>query len=152
MKEKTGMLRGALLMLTISSVTIMLLPAFYPGINESSVLPPILGRIMLWFGMITGYLLLIIFYLKQKNSNKKEKLKGKIGIISFFSNKYGFFADVVLILSVILIIIFAILQAESMVLFSVLFGLVFISAHCHCIFNGRVFNTIIHKDRREGNE
>ena len=146
LKNQLKFLWAALGLLAVSAVSIMILPLYGLSVNSPVIIPLFAGTLLLWIGLIGGYTLLALFYRKNKNVKKE----GKIGVISFFRNPYGAAADVVLIMSVALTIVLGILVRDGEWLFSVLFGLVFISANCHCVCNGRVFNTIIQKNKERG--
>lgn len=146
LKKQTKMPLVALLFLAVAGIVIMLLPLFTSDSNSSFKLPILSGTITLWVSIIIGYLLMFLFYRKQKGL----AVKGRIGMLSFFRNKWGTVADLVLIASVTAIVIMAFLRTGTVAVFAVLFGLVFISANCHCVFNGRVFNTINQNTEERG--
>lgn len=99
--------------------------------------------LMLWISLFVGYIFMILFY--RKSSDKK--LKGKIGLISFFTNKFAVITDLLMILSVILMVVLSLLNVYTNVIYALLVSIFFISLNLHCVFNGKIFNNIISKKR-----
>ena len=95
--------------------------------------------LLFWISLLAGYILMILFY--QKNPDKK--LKGKIGIISFFTNKFAVITDLVMFASIIFMIVLSLLNVYFNVIYALLFSILFISLNFHCVFNGKVFNKMI---------
>lgn len=148
MKKSMTLLKISIIMLFVSTIAIILTPLTDYNAMGGKKFFSVFISFVLWIGIITGYIYLIFFY---RGMQKSEK-KGRIGVISFFSNRYSVFIDLIFILSLILIVVFAIINFRNTFVFSLLFGVIFISANLHCIFNGRVFNKLIEKKRREDNE
>lgn len=144
MKNSCKLLYAAIAFLLLSTAAIMLLPVYQIGADSQGAPLMPFGTIAFWVGAVGGCLLLILFYRKQKELHAK----GSIGIITFFRNPLAALADIVLILSVLITAVLAVFNLGSMIVFSILFGLVFLSANLHCIFNGRVYHTLRKKEER----
>ncbi|WP_316608199.1 hypothetical protein [uncultured Ruminococcus sp.] len=104
--------------------------------------------VAMWICLIAGYVLLILYYKKQ---DPPEHKRG-IGLISFFTNRYGTVCDFALIITVIALIVCVIVGVKTVLIYSILFGLIFLFINLHAVFDGRYVNAQLSKRRREGNE
>ena len=86
-----------------------------------------------WLSLLLGYIFMITFYVKS------EKPKGLVGVISFFTNKYGFVADCLLIASVVLTVALVLLNVYSNLIYSLLVSVIFFAFNLHAVLNGKVF-------------
>lgn len=101
--------------------------------------------LLFWGGLAAGYILLVLFYSK----NRKEKQKGLPGILKFFSNRYAAAADTGFFICILLLVIFSLIKFEQAWVYSVLLGGLFFSFHMHCILNGK---TAVLYFKKRGNE
>ena len=145
--KNTVLMKISIVMLCLSAIPIVFV-TFFDYKNGVSKVFSIIISVLFWIAIISGYLLLVVFYKQHRN----EKIKGRIGAIRFFRNKYAFLSDVVMIISIFILITSAVLKIKTSFLYSLLIGIIFISANFHCIFNGRVFNRLIQKKRSGSNE
>ena len=101
-----------------------------------------------WLTLIGGYVLLSIANRRRKRFIVKKmdgdlSMSQRTGLLSFFRNKYGTAADVVLLLSVIGLLVLGAAKATDGFLVYVLLSLLAVSFHMHCLFNGRVYKATL---------
>lgn len=143
MKISFRFLAISIIFLSISALSIALIPLYSMMGDEKSVSISYVGTALLWIGIIGGYITLFLFYRQYKQLNAK----GSIGAITFFRNRYASVVDLILILAVALVVVLALLKTGTVGIFSLLFGIVFLLLNLHCIFNGRVYHTLLSKKR-----
>lgn len=130
----------------ISSLSIVFL-AFYAGETKMTV-PKLLVALVFWIGLIAEQIL----FWKANSMRKKmlgEKSKGKIGLLSICKNKFANAADIVLLVSLILLILFAAFGILENIVQYILCFIIILSFRLHCILNGQNFSYINNK-KEEG--
>lgn len=90
-----------------------------------------------WLGLIIAVVMQILISLKLK----MEVTKNKIGVVSFFKNKYAVVFDVLMIVSIIITLILLVKHVNNFIVFLII-SLLIISFEMHCILNGKYFNTV----------
>ena len=143
MKNPFRLLIISIVFLSISALSIALIPLYSILGDENGTPVSYVGTALLWIGIIGGYITLFLFY----RQHKQLDAKGRIGAITFFRNKYASIIDLILILAIVLIVVLALLKTGTVAIFSLLFGIVFLFINLHCIFNGRVYHTLLSKKR-----
>lgn len=136
MKNKRKLPLLSVIMLAISASTIIL--SSFTDYNSDGMvrIMSLVLSICFWMGILIGYIYMFIFYRKKD----KKNLKGRIGIISFFTNRYAVVLDVIMILDILLIVVLSLINFKMALVYSLLLGILFLTINLHCIFNGRVFN------------
>lgn len=138
--------------LFLMSGTILFMPiASKAGENNRQVL--LLIGTVFWISAIAGYTMLLL-----ANSERKWFLKNKVGIdnkmnclpgiITFFTNVPATIADVVAILSFVLMVIINFTDRRYDYISYVLLFLLALSLNMHCLFNGRIYKTTKFKRTR----
>lgn len=148
MRNPFNLLFLAILFLLMTTLSIVLIPVYMTDNADQPTVFMYIGSVVFWFGIIAGYISLFLFYRR----NRKIGAKGRIGLISFFRNRYAAIVDLVLLLAIIAVVVLAVLNTGTVVIFSLLFGIIFLFFNLHCICNGRVFHTLISKKRSGRNE
>lgn len=143
MKISFRLLAISIVFLSISALSIVLIPLYSMMGDEKGAPISYVGTVLLWIGIIGGYVSLFLFYRQYKQLD----VKGRIGAITFFKNIYASIVDLLLILAVVLIVVLALLNTGTVWIFSLLFGIVFLLVNLHCILNGRVYHTLLSKKR-----
>ena len=115
------------------SVIVMAAIPVRSGINPVAVL----SGVMFWSGIAAGVAGQIVLLKKTRGL-----ISGKIGLISFFTNRFGFLADAVLVLSVSATVLTVFLSDKMGVLTFIIWSLLIFSFSMHCVLNGRKFNYI----------
>ena len=103
-----------------------------------------------WLGMIMEQIFLWSANAQRKRLNNSSEFP--IGLISFWKTTNGKIADIILIISILLIVILNLLKVSTgwIVLFSIL--ILFLSIQLHCFYNGRNYQVLInYKERKEEN-
>ena len=136
----------------VSSIAII--PSMFLGENEkSNLVIKIVFPLIFWLGLgFEQY-----FFWKSNNIRKEilsegnyRKLNAKLGMISFLQNKYGAIADLILIVSLIILILLTIIKVgEKSVQYIFIFLLV-LSFRLHTILNGKNFRYINYFVKKEG--
>lgn len=138
--------------LFLMSGTILFMPMVSKtGENNRQVL--LLMGTVFWGSAIAGYTMLLL-----ANSERKWFLKNKVGIdnkmnclpgiITFFTNVPATIADVVAILSFVLMVIINFTDRRYNYISYVLLFLLVLSLNMHCLFNGRIYKTTKFKRTR----
>lgn len=138
--------------LFLMSGTILFMPMVSKtGENNRQVL--LLIGTVFWISAIVGYTMLML-----ANSERKWFLKNKVGIdnkmnclpgiITFFTNVPATIADVVAILSFVLMVIINFTDRRYDYISYVLLFLLVLSLNMHCLFNGRIYKTTKFKRTR----
>lgn len=109
-----------------------------------------------WFFLITGNIIFGVINSRRKKEEEKLKVKRKSkvkpGVISFFSNRYAFVFDIMLVLSFVLCLIFYFIPVWNGKI-EIFFISVFVfSIHMHSFFNGVNYKYINKKRRVETDE
>lgn len=97
-----------------------------------------------WLGLIIAVVMQILISLKLK----MEVTKNRIGVVSFFKNKYAVVFDALMIVSIIITVILLIKHTNSFIVFLII-SLLIISFEMHCILNGKYFNAIFLKENNK---
>ncbi len=97
-----------------------------------------------WLGLIIAVVMQILISLK----SKMEVTKNKIGVVSFFKNKYAVVFDVLMIVSIIITLILLVKHVNNFIVFLII-SLLIVSFEMHCILNGKYFNTIFLKENKK---
>jgi len=135
---------ASILAFLLSSISFMFLYfADYQKNSFTKVLGYILPSIF-WLGLIIAIIIQILLYRKLKVKVDKNK----IGIISFFKNKYAMIFDVLMILFIIVTIILLIKNVNNFISFLII-SLLIISFEMHCVFNGKYFNYILTEEEKK---
>ena len=106
----------------------------------------VIASIVFWVMLIIGIAAQIMLYIIMRESIKSDftTKKRKIGLICCFSNRYAAVADLLMIVSaVILTVSFIFTDASNYFNYIILSVFVF-SFSMHCILNGRKFYYMIH--------
>lgn len=100
--------------------------------------------IMFWSGLLIGVGSQVLLWLRLRHL-----IRGRIGLLCFFRNRYGAIADIVLALSLIGVILILIFQTKAELLEMIIWALFIYSFPTHCVLNGRKFNYIYHIHRQQ---
>lgn len=106
----------------------------------------VIASIVFWVMLIIGILVQIMLYISMRESIKSDfaTKKRKIGLICFFSNRYAAVADLLMIVSMIILIISFILTDASNYFNYIILSVFVFSFSMHCVLNGRKFYYMIH--------
>jgi len=129
----------ALISLFISSYVIILIPFSDFGEGGFKTVLSYCISICFYLFLILGYILFIVANQKRKKQKltKKNRYKLKPGIIVFFSSLWGSIADIILIMSVVMVAMLMIFpNVFSDLIKYILIATFIFSVHMHSIFNG----------------
>ncbi|MGN0449497.1 MAG: hypothetical protein ACI4G0_03960 [Ruminococcus sp.] len=106
----------------------------------------VIASIVFWVMLLIGILVQIMLYISMRESIKSDfaTKKRKIGLICFFSNRYAAVADLLMIVSMIILIISFILTDASNYFNYIILSVFVFSFSMHCVLNGRKFYYMIH--------
>lgn len=128
----------------LSSVSFML---FYFVDYQKNNFAKALGYLLpaiFWLDLIIAVIMQILI-----SSKLKMKItKNRIGVVSFFQNRYAAIFDGLMIVSFIITVILLIKHTNSFIVFFII-SLFVISFEMHCILNGKYFNTIFLKENNK---
>lgn len=148
MKRQRNIPVLSIIMLTESSITIVLSPfTDYRTTGTVRSISVILS-LCFWVGLLVGYISLFMFYRKKSKSD----IQGKAGAVCFFRNIYAAITDIIMIADILLITILTLIEFRMALMYSSLLGILFLSIHLHCIFNGKIFNHSLKEKEEDKNE
>lgn len=109
-----------------------------------------------WYQILTGlvfWISLIVLIISQillsKKAEVSTEIKNKIGLITFFKNRYSAIVDIVMFISFILLIIFLFVFDSSNYVHSITIALSVFSFCMHCILNGKHFNMLLKEEEKK---
>ena len=103
--------------------------------------------IIFWLGLIAGVVFTILL---SKQIKATGIHKGKIGLITFFSNPIAIIFDCLMILSFIGSVLIVVFQSEQLIGYFVIALFIF-SFEMHCVLNGKNYLYIKQKKQEEKN-
>lgn len=110
--------------------------------------PPrtIIAGIAFWGMLIVGVVAQLMLYISMREPIKSDfsTKKRKIGLICFFSNRYAAIADLLMMVSAIILIISFIFTDASNYFNYIILSVFVFSFSMHCVLNGRKFYYMIH--------
>lgn len=124
----------------LSSLSFIL---FYFADYQKNGFTKVLGYLLpsvFWAGLVIGVIMQVVISVKLKG-----KANNRVGIISFFKNKYALIFDILMIISFIVTLILMILKINNFAAFLAISLMIF-SFELHCVFNGKYFNYILTKE------
>lgn len=136
----------------ITSFSFLVMPADGYLKFVTSNLITILSGSLFWFGLVLGFTALTILSSKMKKwcashhiDSGKNKIK-KIGLINFFKSKTAAVFDILTIISLILLIVFFIVDQYSVINYALCAVFTF-SLSMHSILNGKMYTFVCNKRR-----
>lgn len=138
-KKNRKILNLSIMGFFIMSVSILLLQVSDKNGSEWTY---IVG-LMFWLGLLGGVVLFAVYSKNIKKfiliaNNKNHTYKNrKIGLITFFSNKYASIADSVMILSALLFVILIIFTDGTSYICLIALALLAFSFSMHCVLNSK---------------
>jgi hypothetical protein len=134
----------------------------YDGVSETLPIKNIISGIVFWLSLIVGVVTQVILSRTVKKTLGRGYLKSKkkIGLISFFSNKYAAIFDIVMVAGCIGMIFSSIFSSYFGYLSYIIWFVFIFSFIMHCILNGKIyyyitkhnFNTQVKLQRSVENE
>ena len=145
-KHKSDVFLFVLLVISLFfvSLSFMLIPVETDILVGELSLMPFVSGIMFWAFLILAVVFLVVLSVKRKSFYTTYKLKEsekhkRIGLMSFFKNKYAVVIDILMFVSFcLLLMIFIVTDGkyyDSYVAITIFLFLFFM----HCIFNGKLF-------------
>lgn len=129
----------SLVFICIYSATILFMPLASDMSNKTNKMSVIILGMIFWLSFIIAYISLFLANRVRKSITIRKQDKSRIGLFSFFSNRSGIVADVLLLLSVVIFIISLFSpMANHWIIYIFLFFIV-LSLNLHCIFNGKIY-------------
>ncbi len=133
---------------TLNSCTFLLMPFIKKSLFDQSLAwkAASLGSIF-WASLIMAVLSVILSsvfrrkYLKNNGIDRKQ-IKGRIGLITFFSTVLGKIADFLLAASIAALAVVCLTRQTNNDITFVIIALLVFSLSMHCMFNGLIFKTI----------
>lgn len=112
----------------------------------------IIFPIIFWSGLIAEQI-----FIRKSNAVRKEieniggtrKFQGKPGIINVWKTQYGAIADIVFIVSLLLLVVFMIIDIGEEFIQCILIFILVLSFRLHCIFNGQNFRYKKYLEKRK---
>ena len=139
MKKDIQLMRALIVCITLSSLSLLFaLFVSSDGVSALTVIP----GIIFWGGLIAGYVMLFVIskhrkaYEKTAPRTERRVKKSRPGIITFFSSPAATVADIVMILSFVLTVVFAFIPGFSQTALLILIAVLALAVQMHCILNG----------------
>lgn len=147
----TRLINTAIVCSFISSFA--LLSCTFIGMNDiSDKIIGIIFPIMFWFGLVAEQILIWKSNAVRKeieNAGETLKFRGRPGIINIWENRYGAIADIVCIVSLLLLVVFMIIGIGEKTIQYILIFLLVLSFRMHCILNGQNFKYKKYLEKRK---
>lgn len=108
-----------------------------------------------WIGLISGYILLCVVNSHRKKyeaSKKSRRNTTGCGLIRFFSNSAAMVVDSILIITLVLFVLFRVLNNISIYFDLTVIALLICSIHLHGLFNGKNFKYINQDEAKKDEE
>ena len=149
LKQDVKLMKFVIAALALSSFSLIFtIFGDYNG-NTLNVIVAVTVGVVFWLFLILGYVVFsrIAVHRKQyeKTQNisrsdndkpRKDDNKKKPGIICFFSNPYAVAADIALLVSLAVNVIFLFIPSVNQVAETIFIAILVFSLHMHCILNG----------------
>lgn len=105
---------------------------------------------MFWLFLIVGYVVFAIISKHRKNYEKLNRVRGtrpvrtksRNGMFCFFSNKYAMIADIVMVVSLIITLVFMFIPTLNQNVAVFFVAILIYAVHMHAILNGVNFRYI----------
>ena len=131
-KSSRELFRLTLIFSAISSAVILAVPIMANAGKARKIILPLI----FWVGFIMEQ---IMFRRFAKSVGGEKQRKNSPGVIAFFKTGEGKKADIVLIVSLVLFILFAVIQKDESIIQYILIFAAVMSFRLHAIFNGRYY-------------
>lgn len=131
----------------LMSITFLIMPFGETDMNSGTSPLTIISGIIFWLCLIAAVVAQAILSneFKKMTKDAKNVSERKIGIISFCQNKEGMAADICFLLSLITFIVLMLVTDGTMYFCYILMSMIVFSFCMHCIFNGKIYNTLFAK-------
>ncbi len=131
------------------SITFLLMPLGVngPENNDPNVMTIILG-LSFWLTLFAGIITQLMLFRKFKQLPSKCKNHYGLGLIHFFQNKKAAVADLCCMVSLVLFIVFMLIDG-TMYIGYVLLSIAVFSFYMHCALNGKIYNTLFEKQNKK---
>lgn len=129
-KSSGELLRLTLICSLVSSLAVLLIPILGGAEKLRAVIVPII----FWAGLIAEQIMFRFFAKSIYNEKGKRELPGAV---SFFKTEEGRKTDIVLIISLVLLILFTVIQKRESIIQYILIFIVILSFRLHSVFNGK---------------
>lgn len=157
-KDKT-LMKFVVISLAISSFSLLLVMfGDYNG-NALNKAIAVLTGVLFWGFLIIGYVILGIISGHRKTYERKNRAdlgrkanrdaNKRPGIICFFSNQKAIIADIVMIVSFIINLIFMFIPSVNQVVAVIFIAIFAFAVHMHCVLNGVNFRYIAHISKND---
>ncbi|MBQ7134424.1 MAG: hypothetical protein IJO20_08030 [Ruminococcus sp.] len=143
------LMKGALISLSVSPLSILL--TFWGDYNGKvlNVIIAYLVGVLFWAGLISGCAMLFVVN-KHRKADKSFRSKKKLpGVISFFSNQHAMLADVFMAISFVLLLVFLFVPWFNQGVTVVLIAVFLFAFNMHCVLNGMNFKYIQYMKKKE---
>lgn len=127
-----------ILLLISSALILMSNVADYRSNKQIIIAASYLLSLAFWICLITGW---VMRYMLFRRLKKNELIKGSPFSLNIFSNIYSIIADVVLLLSIILLALAYIFDFSNIVK-TICISLIIFTVQMHFVLNGKVFKYI----------
>lgn len=148
MKKDITLMKLVFISLFVSSFSVILSVFADYKASDFRIVLGYIGAVLFWICLIIGYVLLWMISKHRKEferTNKpahRFKKSKKPGIIRFLSNKYAMIADVAMVVSLIVTLVFIFIPSLNQNVAVVFVACLIFSVHMHSILNGLNFTYI----------
>lgn len=129
----------SLLAIGISAAAILFVPMVSEFREQNIMWPTYAVAFAFWIGLLVCYGIQVAVFQKEKNPGKR-KLPA---VVRFFSNRYALVADIMLLLSFVIVILMNRFAVQGVIAF-LFIAVFYLSFHMHCLLNGANYRTCIH--------
>lgn len=131
----------------LTAVDVICMPLFENNTSTTNTVISVILGVVFWVGILGG---IVCDLLLSKRRRKAQYQSGKLGVISFFSNRYAKIADIVAVISFIASLAVLISETTAAV-GAVALGMFIFSFAMHCVFNGKNYHYITNSTEEKNN-
>ncbi len=134
------------------SISFLLMPIESKSTTESISVISLISGVLFWLSIICGIVTQVALSNRSKvwlasNKIRRNNIKRRLGIVSFFQNRFAVVADITMIIGLVGLII-SVLMTNGIGYACYIFLALFVfSFSMHCILNGKTFYVITNKGK-----
>lgn len=143
------LMKGAIIALTISPLSILLtFWGDYNGTALNVIIAYMIG-VLFWAGLVAGCVMLFFVNKHRKSDDSFRPKKKKPGVISFFSNQQAMLVDILMVILFVLFLVFLFVPWFNQGVTVVLMAGFLFAFNMHCVLNGVNFRYIQYLGKKE---
>ena len=136
MKNTVKLMKLSLLCIAVSSLSLICVAFADFGGNGFQCFAAYFTGVVFWTFLIAGYVLLFTVSKRRKADKSVALTDMRPGIICFFTGKKAKIADIAMLVTAVLLLVFLFIPSVSTAVRIIFIALLVLSVQMHCILNG----------------